>query len=48
MRVNKLGNVVCLVITGEFNPELITAQRVVEYDILSKEECGQLESRALR
>lgn len=47
MKVNKLGNVVCLVVTGEFNPELITAQRVVEYDILNKEECGTLETRRL-
>lgn len=47
MKVNKLGNVVCLVVTGDFNPELITAQRAAEYDILSKEECGQLETRRL-
>ena len=47
MKVNKLGNVVCLVVTGEFNPDLITAQRAVEYDILNKEECRQLGTRRL-
>lgn len=47
MEVKKLGNVVCLVITGKFDPEMITAQRTVDYNLVTREESCQIVTRKL-
>ena len=47
MKVKKLGNVVCIVVTGEFNPQKVTAQRVIDYDLVTKEESCQIETQRL-
>ena len=47
MQINSLRNAVRLVITGEFDPEKITAQRAIEYNIVTQEESCQIETRKL-
>ena len=47
MEVEKLANVVGLVITGVLDPEKITAQRVINFDIVTKEEGRQIETLRL-
>lgn len=47
MKVDKLSNVVCFVITGEFDPMKVTAQSFIEYNIITKDESCQIETQRL-
>lgn len=47
MEIKRLGNLVGLVITGDFSPEFITAQWAIDNSVLTEEECCKTQTRRL-